>query len=315
MTVDRLVAEREGDWRALDALVRRADGRGGLPADEVLELGARYRRAAADLALLRRRRPHDPALVWLEDLVVRSRQAVYGARKRRLDPVAFFTRTYWVRVAERPRVLLLAAALLLVPALLAGAWALDDSGAALGLIPGEFAGAVEPVGDTGMTAQETAAFTGSVFTNNVQVAFLSFAAGIAFALGAAFVLAYNGAILGAVVGGATANGYGVDIIEFITAHGVIELSAIVVCAAAGMRMGLAIVTPGLRTRGQALAEEARAAVAIVLGTVPWIVLAGFIEGYLTRSGFGLWPGIVLGFAVGGAYWGLVVLRGARVPSP
>jgi hypothetical protein len=48
---------------------------------------------------------------------------------------------------------------------------------------------------------------------------------------------------------------------------------------------------------------------IVLGTAPWLVLAGFIEGFVTRSGFGLVPGIVLGLLVGGAYWTLVVVRG------
>lgn len=318
MKVERFIGEREGDWRELDELLRvPARRRRRRPAAEVLRLAALYRGAAADLALARRGHPGDPIVARLESLVARARQAVYAEEPRRGSLRTFFGRTYWVRVRERPVALLIAIALLLAPAALTVAWALSDTGAAVALVPGQFRGAVEPVGDTGMTTSETAAFSSAVMTNNIRVTFLAFAAGILFGLGTAVVLAYNGAVLGAVAGGAIANGNGVEFAEFVTAHGVIELSCIAVAAAAGMRMGYALVAPGPRPRLSALTEEARASIVIVLGTVPWVILAGIIEGFVTRSGFGLVPGIVLGVGVGALYWGLVVVRGrpARTPRP
>lgn len=323
MKVERFIGEREGDWRELDALLR-AGGRRRRrrPAAEVLRLAALYRGAAADLALARRGHPGDPIVARLESLVARARQAVYAEEPRRGSLRTFFGRTYWVRVRERPLALLIAVALLVVPAALTIAWSISDPGAAVGLVPEQFRGAVEPVADTGMTTAETTAFSSAVMTNNIQVTFLAFAAGILFGLGTAFVVAYNGAILGAVAGGAIANGNGVEFAEFVTAHGVIELSCIAVAAAAGMRMGYALVAPGPRTRSRALAGEARVAIVIVLGTVPWVILAGIIEGFVTRAGFGLVPGILLGFGVGGTYWALVLVRGrpgqltaAPAPSP
>jgi len=320
LNVDRFISRREGDWRELDDLLRsRPDRRRGRrrrrDAESVLRLGALYRGAAADLALARRGHPGDPLVARLESLVARARQAVYAEEPRRGSLRTFFGRTYWVRVRERPGPLLLAIALLLGPALLAGAWAMNDLGAAIGLVPGEFRGAVQPVGDTGMTASQTAGFSSAVMTNNVQVTFLSFAAGILCGLGTAAVVAYNGATLGAVAGGAITNGNGAEFAEFVTAHGVIELSCIVVAAAAGMRMGYALVAPGPRTRLLALAEEARSSIVIVLGTIPWVILAGIIEGFVTRAGFGLVPGIVLGVGVGALYWGLVLVRGRpRTPG-
>ncbi|MFP5362199.1 MAG: stage II sporulation protein M [Thermoleophilia bacterium] len=310
MKVERFIAEREHDWRELEALVQaRGRRRRRRPAGEVLRLGALYRGAAADLALARRGHPGDPIVPRLESLVARARQAVYCEEPRGGSLRTFLARTYWLRVRERPVALLLAAALLLVPAALTIAWSLSDTGAAVALVPEQFRGAVEPVGDTGMTAGQTAAFSSAVMTNNIQVTFLAFAAGILFGLGTAFIVAYNGAVLGAVAGGAIANGNGVEFAEFVTAHGVIELSCVIVAAAAGMRMGYALVAPGPRPRSRALAEEARTAIAIVLGTVPWVILAGIIEGFVTRAGFGLAPGIVLGFGVGAIYWGLVLVRG------
>jgi uncharacterized membrane protein SpoIIM required for sporulation len=302
----------------LEQLLRRAGSRPErLGADGVLRLGALHRAAVADLAVARRRLdPGDPELVRLETLVGRARQAVYAGDAEREGGIrAFFLTTYWRHVAERPGLLAIAAALLLLPAVGAALWAGSDPDAALGLVPGEFRQAVEPVGDTGMTAEETAAFSGAVLTNNIQVTFTAFALGLLAGLGTAAVVLYNGLVLGAITGGAVAAGNGPAFVEFVAAHGVIELSCIVVAAAAGLRLGGALVDPGPLPRGAALAAEARPAMAVVLGTVPWLVLAGFIEGFVTRSGFGLWPGLALGVAVGAVFWGLVVLRGAPAPSP
>jgi len=316
MKVERFIGEREDDWRELDELLQaRGRRRRRRPAAEVLRLAALYRGAAADLALARRGHPGDPIVARLESLVTRARQVVYAEEPRRGSLGTFFGRTYWVRVRERPLALLVAVVLLLAPAALTVAWALSDTGAAVALVPGEFRAAVEPVGDTGMTTSQTAAFSSAVMTNNIQVTFLAFAAGILFGLGTAFVLAYNGAVLGAVAGGAIANGNGLEFAEFVTAHGVIELSCIAVAAAAGMRMGYALVAPGPRPRSRALAEEARSAIVIVLGTIPWVILAGIIEGFVTRAGFGLVPGIVLGVGVGAIYWTLVFVRGRPPPRP
>lgn len=313
MKVERFISEREGDWRELDELLR-AGRRGRRSAPGVLRLGALYRGAAADLALARRGHPGDPIVGRLESLVARARQAVYAEEPRRGSLRTFFAGTYWVRVRERPLPLLVAIALLLVPAALTATWALDDPGAAVGLVPGQFRGAVEPVGDTGMTTAQSAAFSGAVMTNNIQVTFLAFAAGILLGLGTVFVVAYNGAILGAVAGGAIANGNGRGFAEFVTAHGIIELSCIAVAAAAGLRMGYALVAPGPQPRMRALADEARNAIVIVLGTVPWVILAGLIEGFVTRAGFGLVPGIVLGVGVAALYWTLVLVRGRPRPA-
>ncbi len=124
MNVDRFITEREDDWRELDDLLRtKRRRRRGVP--DVLRLASLYRGAAADLAVARRSHPGDPVVGRLESLVARARQAVYSEEPRRGSLRTFLGRTYWVRVRERPRPLLLAIALLVVPAVLAAAWALD----------------------------------------------------------------------------------------------------------------------------------------------------------------------------------------------
>jgi uncharacterized membrane protein SpoIIM required for sporulation len=76
-------------------------------------------------------------------------------------------------------------------------------------------------------------------------------------------------------------------------------------------MGWALVDPGPLTRRAALATQARPAMAVVLGTAPWLVVAGLTEGYVSPAGWGGAGPYVVGFGLGGAYWGLLLWRGRR----
>ena len=51
---------------------------------------------------------------------------------------------------------------------------------------------------------------------------------------------------------------------------------------------------------------------LVLGTMPWLVLAGLVEGFVTGSTGGLGGAIVVGGGLGVVYWGLVVVARRRV---
>jgi len=323
VSVGRFLEERGPLWqelRALGAEARRKPERLG-PA-RVRRLGELYRATAADLATARRAYPGHPVVEQLEALVGRSRHLVYDAPTRRGSVLAFVSRGYWRLVASRPWPLLIATVCLFGPALLAAAWALRDPGAAAGLAPGEYQAVTEPRPggtDLGLSPDEKATFASEIFTNNIRVAILAFAGGILLGLGTAAVLLFNGVLLGTVSGLAIEAGNGRPFFELVTSHGVLELSCIVVTGAAGLRFGWALVEPGRRPRLVALGEEGREAVQIILGTAPWLVLAGLVEGFLTPSGEGLATVIAVGVALGALYWGLVFglgrVRAGREPSP
>ncbi len=317
MRLDRFLSERGPLWAELERLTERAGRRPErLGPRGVRRLADLYRAAAADLGVARRVWPHDPVATRLEALVGRARHLVYDSPSRRESAARFFGTTYWRLVSERPLLLLVAALLLLVPAGLGAAWARDDPGAASGLVPGELRPAGEPGedGDLGLSGGEQGLFAATIFTNNVQVSFLAFAGGITLGLATAAVVIYNGLLLGTVAGLASGAGSGARLVELVAAHGVLELSCIVVSAAAGLRMGWAIVSPGYRRRSQALFEEANAAARVALGTAPWLVLAGLVEGFVTPRGLGPPGALVVGMGLAVCYWGLALWRGRPVPA-
>jgi uncharacterized membrane protein SpoIIM required for sporulation len=288
-----------------------------LGPDGVRRLGTLYRATAADLATARRRFAGDPVVARLERLVDSGRQLVYESARRDGTLREFASRGYWRRVAERPVLLLVAAVLLFAPAFLAGYWAWRDPGAAIGIVPGEFRSVTEPRDPDeplGASVDQQVGFASQIFTNNIRVSMLAFAGGITLGLGTAYVLLFNGMFLGAVAGLAVGAGNGDAFFALVSAHGVLELSCIVVAGAAGLRMGWAIVAPGYRTRGLALRQEARAAVELLLGTAAWLVVAGLVEGFVTPAGLGLATNVTFGLVLGAAFWALVVWRGRPTPT-
>jgi uncharacterized membrane protein SpoIIM required for sporulation len=314
MDVDRFMRERAARWDELQELVRAAGPRPQrLGSEPLLRLGRRYRAAAADLALARRLFPGHPVTRRLERLVTDARQSVYATEPRRRSLGSFFATGYWGRVQERRVALLAGIALLFVPMALAAVWAVDDPAAALGIVPGEFQDAAEPGGGGGLSTGEEAAFSSTIYTNNIRVTFLVVAGGVLLGLGSAAVTIFNGGFIGALFGLTIENGTFDELLRFVLPHGLLELSCIAVSCAAGLRIGSAIVEPGTLTRGASLRREARAAVEIVLGTMPWLVLAGLIEGFVSPGQPPLGVAAAVGVVAAAAFWTLVIWRGHARP--
>ena len=318
MNLHTFQQERETRWSELATLTRRADGKAARlgPADARL-LGQHYRSTAADLAFARQRLADEALLHRLELLVGRARPLVYADTDRRGTLArlgTFFASGYWRLIAERPRPVVISWLLMLVPAVLVGIWAVRDPVAAGAMQP-SLQSVAEP-GHQGLQLNGVDQNTGialEIMWNNIQVTFLCFAGGIALGLLTTYVLVFNGVLLGAVAGLATSGGNGRDVVRLIVAHGVLELSCIAVSGAAGLRLGWALIEPGTRTRGDALVEEARATVQIALGTAPWLVAAGLVEGFVTGAA-SLGVAAIVGVVLGAIFWLLVVTRG-RAPSP
>lgn len=312
MKLDRFVSDRRSAWHELDALTRQARRKPErLGPDGVRRLGALYRSAAADLALARRSFPGDPLVPRLEELVGRARHLVYDAPDRRGSIIRFLARDYWRLIASKPLALLVAAILMFGPAVLGAVWAREDPGAAVALVPEQFRSATDPGHPwTDLTPGEQASFTTQVFTNNIVVTLAAFAGGVTFGLLTAFALIYNGVLLGVIGGLMSGSGNTVGFIDLVTAHGVLELSCILVGGAAGLRLGWALVDPGRLSRVDSAVREARSSVQIAIGTAPWLVVAGIIEGNRARlAEAGLGAVIGVGLAFGVLFWALVVWRG------
>ncbi|HEX3618413.1 MAG TPA: stage II sporulation protein M [Solirubrobacteraceae bacterium] len=320
MNLSDFVTTRSAAWDDFQGDLHRAGGRPErLGTDGALEFGRRYRAITADLAYARRRFRGDPVVARLERLVSDGAQSMYGRRERSGSPLRFMTTGYWRLIAERPGPLAAAGFTTIAAVVLAALWGLHDPAAALGLVPSQFQTAAHvhlhklPGGATTLAAS-----AGSIFINNIQVSFLVFAGGLLLGIGSLAVLAYNGLMVGALAGiTLQAGNFGI-FLRYVLPHGILELSCFTVAAAAGIRLGWALIDPGWLSRGESLRRQARPAVAMIIGTAPCLVTAGLTEGFVTPHALPLPAALAVGLALGGAYWGLVLLRGfkaAHAASP
>lgn len=121
--------------------------------------------------------------------------------------------------------------------------------------------------------------------NNILVAFRVFVYGIFASMGTAVFLVYNGIMVGTFIMFFFQEQQLSQAFPVIMLHGTIELSSIVIAAAAGFTMGNSLLFPGTYSRIDSFKKGAVKGLKIVMGLVPFFILAGFIESFITRYAF------------------------------
>lgn len=122
----------------------------------------------------------------------------------------------------------------------------------------------------------------NIASNNIQVSFLAYSLGIVLGVGTLYILFSNGIMLGTFEHMFFAKGLGWKSILVVWIHGTIEISAIVIAGTAGMILGLSILFPGTRSRKDALKQGAKDSVKVIIGLIPFFIMAAFLEGFITR---------------------------------
>jgi uncharacterized membrane protein SpoIIM required for sporulation len=137
------------------------------------------------------------------------------------------------------------------------------------------------VGPANGIGPEAAQVSSHIMTNNIQVAFDVFALGITFGVGTCYFLVTNGFLLGGLAGMFDHYGLSLPFWGLILPHGVIELPAICIAAAAGLVLAYALIRPGDYSRVDSLKLAAPEAVRMVVGTIPLFAVAAVIEAFFT----------------------------------
>jgi uncharacterized membrane protein SpoIIM required for sporulation len=312
-SLSHFTATRQPGWAELERLLQRSEGNGlrSFDAAEIESFGRAYRRIVSDLAIAQRDFPDDQLTLWLNGLAARAHLRLYRAPAPSWKRLGSFFSTDFARRFRSAGPYLIASALLLFgPAAVAYVGALFSVTLRDALVPAS----LRQIMESGRTWTEIEpglrpGMATLIFTNNIQVAFLSFAGGVLCGLGTAYVLTANGLALGGVLGAAQFYGVAPLLWSFISPHGYLELTCIVIAGAAGLMLGDALLRPGLQRRREALARTSRRAVELVLGAAPVLVVAGLIEGFVSPSDLPMPVKLVFGPVAGLVLYGLLFTVG------
>lgn len=118
--------------------------------------------------------------------------------------------------------------------------------------------------------------------HNIRVSFLCFVMGIFSSLGTVFMLLYNGTMVGVFQYFFYQRGLFWTSFLTIWIHGTLEISAIIIAGAASLVMGNSVLFPQTYSRRSSFIHGSKKGVKMLLGLVPVFIMAGFLEGYVTR---------------------------------
>ncbi|BDZ45989.1 stage II sporulation protein M [Naasia aerilata] len=308
MDLDAYAAAHREEWDRLEALGRK--GRlSGAEADELIE---RYQSAASQLSAIKTTAGSTAVGDRLSVLLSRARLRFTGAGANVLRQVPLFFGAQLPAALYRIRWLTLVVALVTaVIALLYGFWVAQDPRvlAAFGN-DADLKQFVEHDFVDYYSENPAASFAGQVWTNNAWIAAQCVAFGIT-GFWPAQVILQNAQNVGLAGGVMFAYGKGDIFFSYILPHGMLELTAIFVAAAAGLRIFWAWIAPGPRTRTQALAEDGRALFTVAIGLVIVLFVSGIIEGFVTPAPWPLAVKVGIGALALAAFVFYMVFVGGR----
>lgn len=308
MDLDAYVAARSRYWGRFEELSKRRRLTGA-EGDELLDL---YQRVSTDLSVVRSASPDPSVVAYLSMLLTRARVSMVATRTSTwTDVLRFFTRTFpaalyrtrwwWVTTA-------LTSVLVIV---LVAAWALRHPEVYTSqLTPAQIQAYVGTDFQHYYSEFPHHEFATLVWVNNAWVAAQCIAFGV-LGLPVLFLLFSNVQSLGVVAALMIANDRTSLFFGLILPHGLLELTAVFVAGATGLRLFWSWVEPGPRTRLQAFAAEGRSAIAIAMGLVVVLLVSGTIEGFVTPSGLPTWARIGIGIVAESAFLAYVFVVGRR----
>lgn len=289
------VRRRSAAWERLEQLVDRASRSGlrSFSADDLFELGRLYRLVTSDLAYAQGRGFDAEVLGYLNRLIARSHAYVYArsAQGGWQRIFRFFTYTFpmevrasWVPIGACTALTVLCACIAWVVVMRhpADAYALLPAD----IIPSHISKSLHN-SNFAISPQDSASMAAQIITNNIRVAIMAFAFGIA-TLGVLtfYVIATNGLMLGGMGALFAQAGFGRDFWVTVAPHGVIELTAIQIAGGAGLLVAAGVLLPGRLARRDAIAANARRAGVLIAGVAAMLCVAGTIEGFFSPLRFG-----------------------------
>ena len=287
MDLTTFLHQRRPDWRKLEQVLARVEGSGlaALDDDEAVEFGRLYRRAASDLNQAQTFPSGDATVQYLNDLVARCYLVIYARTKA--DPWAVLRHLFWGFPAVFRRYLgqvLLSTALVAAGAVFGFLVAYFDPPSRSFLLPEDMP-TIQPdqANMELQTSGEFAGFSAFLLTHNISVTLVAFAVGIALGVGSAWLMFYNGIMLGALGAVFIEAGQGLAFATGVLPHGVLEIPAMILGGAAGFVLAQGVIQVKPWPRMEELARRGREALLLVSGCFPLLIVAGILEAGVARA--------------------------------
>ena len=255
--------------------------------DDLESLALLYRQILHDHATVSDRFAETGAARRLRALALQGTHWLQGdGGEKRLGFIRFWNTTFPLAFRAHLPYLGVAAALFAASLLFGLSLGVADPGVGLSLLgPDAVAGLREGRlwTESLVTTVPPAIASSGIATNNMAVALAGWAGGALAGIGSLYVILMNGFLLGAIVAATVHFSLEGRLLEFVAAHGPLEITLILATAAAGLAMGKALVAAEDRPRRDVVTEASRRALVVLGGCLPWFLVLGVVEAFISPS--------------------------------
>ncbi len=287
MISTRWIEKRRPHWNRLELLVAGSgrSGVSGLTPTDLQELALLYRQIAADLASVREDSTSTNLAHYLNQLLGRAHNIIYMGRKTEGRNILTFYRDTYPVIFRRTFSNTLAAFLIFICAAVAGCLlSINDPSFSAHLLGPNMVRSIEQHKmwtDSIVTVKPLA--SSQILTNNLSVSIMTYALGITAGIGTVWMMLLNGLLIGVVGTACWQAGMSLPLWSFVAAHGVLELPAIFIAGGAGFLIARGLLFPGALPRGESLVRAGKQSAQLFFGSIPLLLIAGFIEGFISPS--------------------------------
>ena len=259
-----------------------------VPSSDPDELAERFVQLTDDLAYARTFYPKSKTVNYLNGLASHFHLAIYKNRKEKNNRfVDFWVTELPLTLARYQRQLLYAFLFFMVFFLIGWLSARYDENFVRLILGDEYVNMtienIEKGDPFGVyKSRDSLMMFLTIAFNNIQVSFWVYVLGIFAGVWTVYLLFTNGIMLGSFEYFFFSKGLGLKSLVVVFVHGTIEISAIIIAGAAGLILGKSWMFPGTFKRMDSLKIGAKDSLKIVLGLVPFFLVAAFLEGFITR---------------------------------
>lgn len=287
---ERFALSRKDEWTKLTTLLDLLKRKGvrKLTARQAEDFPRLYRRACQDLSEARTKELSPDLIDYLNNLTGQAHYYLYFTKPITLESLAHFYRFSLPKSVIKNALPVLVAFLLFWGSALGTFIAVRDSPElAYRFVPQTTLEMMEDMYTEstaqGRTKSEMSMMAAYYIQHNTSIAFLCFATGVFLGLGSVFFLLYNGIFLGTIFAHLTNAGLGRHLLEFVTAHGFLELNGVVLSGAAGLLLGLSLIDAWKTYSKQALKAKQNEILTLVGAAAILLFFAALIEGMISPS--------------------------------
>ena len=228
-------------------------------------------------------------VVYLNSIASKAHQKIYKTKKENKNRlVKFFKTEFPLEFTKHHKQLLIAFITFLFFAIV-GAYSAANDGDFVRLILGDnyVNMTLENIASGDPMAVYKKMGEGNMFImitlNNIKVAMTAFVFGMLFSVGTLYVMMQNGIMLGSFLYFFYDKGLLWESSRTIWIHGTIEISVIIVAGCAGLVLGNGLLFPQTYSRLTSFKQSFKAGLKIMVSTIPFFIVAGFLEGFVTRQ--------------------------------